>query len=221
MPAIACRRTGNVCTQQKLGKGEHVRILLIDDHTLFREGIKLLLSRMEGNMEVKEADSVEDALALPPALRDFDVVLLDINLPGRHGLDSLLLLREEFPSAAVVILSGFESREAMLEAKAKGARGYLVKTVSADAMLAALRQVMAGEACFPVPSGEADAVSRISPRQQEILPLLAQGLSNKEIGRALGMSDNTVRTHLSVIFRALNVHNRTEAARVARRMGIL
>lgn len=199
-----------------------MRILIVDDHALVRAGIVLLLSRLDAGCETVEVGSVEEALALGSAIPpDFDLVLLDLNLDGMKGLDGLRAIRQTFPAAAVVILSGLESQEAMREARAKGARGYIVKSVSADSMLEALRQVLDGETCFPSIEPAGDTEARLTPRQREILRLLCEGRANKEIALQLGMSDNTVRSHLTFIFRELGAHTRTEVAFAARRLGLL
>jgi two-component system, NarL family, nitrate/nitrite response regulator NarL len=203
-------------------KGRAVRILIVDDHALFRAGIVLLLSRLDPEVEVVEVGSVEDAFALarptPPA---FDLVLLDLTLRGTTGLDSVRAMRETFPGSAVVILSGIESPDAMREARAKGAQGYIVKAVSADSMLASLRTVLSGHTHFPLIKIAGTGEAKLTPRQLEILRLLCVGRTNKEIAAELRMSDNTVRSHLLFVFRALGVRTRTEAALAARRMGLV
>jgi DNA-binding NarL/FixJ family response regulator len=199
-----------------------MRVLIVDDHALFRAGIALLLSRLDPEIEVTDVGSVEQALALTKSTQPaFALVLLDLNLHGMQGLDGLRSVRQAFPGSAIVILSGLESPEAMREARAKGAKGYIVKTGSADSMLDALRKVLDGETHFPLIETAATTQPRLTPRQREILQLLCEGRSNKEIALKLAMSDNTVRSHLLFIFRALGVGSRTEAAFAARRMGLL
>lgn len=199
-----------------------MRILIVDDHALVRAGIVLLLSRLGPECEAVEVAGVEEALALGSAVSPpFDLVLLDLNLQGMKGLDGLRDIRQAFPAAAVVILSGVDSQEAMREARAKGALGYIVKAVSADAMLDALRQVLEGQPCFPSIDAASGAQAKLTPRQREILRLLCEGRANKEIALELGMSDNTVRSHLTFIFRELGAHTRTEVAFAARRLGLI
>lgn len=200
-----------------------MRILIIDDHALFRAGMALLLARLDQDVEVVEAGCVEDALALArPAPPDFALVLLDVSLQGTTGLQGLRAVQQAFPGSAVVILSALESAEAMREARVKGARGYVVKTGAPDAMLGALREVLGGRTYFPAieQTEHATAETRLTPRQREILQLLCEGRTNKEIANQLGMSDNTVRSHLMQMFRALGVRTRTEAAVAARRLGL-
>ena len=199
-----------------------MRILIIDDHALFRAGIALLLLRLDAAVALVEVSSVEEALVLaesrPPG---FELVLQDLNLHGTQGLDALRTMQQAFPGAALVVVSGRESSEAMREARAKGARGYIVKSMSADAMLAALQKVLAGASHFPLLADADPHETRLTPRQRDILKLLCQGLANKEIALQLGMSNNTVRTHLMFAFRVLGVRSRTAAALAARRLGFI
>ena len=199
-----------------------MRILIVDDHALFRAGIALLLLRLDTAVDLVEVSSVEEALVLaetrPPR---FDLVLQDLNLHGTQGLDALRAMQQAFPGAALVVLSGRESPDAMREARAKGARAYIVKAVSADAMLAALQQVLAGASHFPLLTDAGPHDTRLTPRQRDILKLLCQGLANKEIALQLGMSNNTVRTHLMLAFRVLGVRSRTAAALAARQLGLI
>lgn len=198
-----------------------MRILIVDDHALFRAGVALLLLRLDAAVELVEVSSVEEALVLaetrPPR---FELVLQDLNLHGTQGLDALHTMQQAFPGAALVVVSGRESPEAMREARAKGARGYIAKAVSADVMLAALQQVLTGNSYFPLLLDADPHETRLTPRQRDILKLLCQGLANKQIALQLGMSDNTVRTHLMFAFRVLGVRSRTAAALAARRLGL-
>lgn len=198
-----------------------MRLLIVDDHVLFRAGVVLLLGRLASTVYAVEAGSLDEALAHTGA--EFDLILLDLNLRGATGLDGLKSLRQHFPDAAIVVVSGVESVDAMREARVKGARGYVVKNVSPDTLLAALRSVLQGESYFPLIDDLCDgrAMVRLTPRQRDVLEQLCQGRTNKEIALRLGMSDNTVRTHLAALFRVLGVRTRTEAARAARNQGLL
>lgn len=197
-----------------------MHILIVDDHALFRAGMALLLRRLDPGVEVIEASSAEEALSMAAPTPPFLLVLLDLSLHGMQGLDSLRVMQQTFPEAAVVVLSGRESSQSMFEARAKGARAYLVKAMSADAMLDALRKVLAGDCHFPLLPLAHVCETRLTPRQHDILKLVSKGLANKEIALQLGMSDNTVRTHLMLVFRQLGVRSRTAAASAAQRMGL-
>lgn len=209
-----------------------MNILIVDDHALFREGLKSLLVRLDGHVSIHEAGSIEAGLALAQQLNDFDLIVLDLNLPGLNGLDGLKLFRQRFPASPLVILSGVDDETTVQAALTQGAQGFIAKASSADAMLAGLRRVIAGEPCRPglhpddngTPGSTetlADSAIHMTPRQIDVLIRLCRGASNKEIARELGMSDNTVRTHLAVIFKELGARSRTEVAFLARQKGLL
>lgn len=209
-----------------------MKILLIDDHSLFREGLRHLLRRLETDAHIFEASSVEAGLAL--GADEFDLILLDHRLPGLHGLDGLYALRRRFPSSPIILVSGYTESSLADEAIAAGAMGYISKSADVDTMLDAFRRVLNGELCRvddvscatvvnpPPASAEAadaaeDGAVHLTRRQQDVLRQLCEGRSNKEIGRHLSMSDNTVRSHVAGIFRALGVKSRIEAVVTARR----
>ena len=198
-----------------------MHILLIDDHALFRAGMSLLFQRIDPDVRIVEADSLESALAHQTADADpFDLILLDLALQGMNGLDGLRPLQKKFANVPVVMVTGSAQHDAMNEARAKGARGYLIKTSAADAMMQALQKVLQGQSHFPDELAPAQASAHMTPRQREVLDLLCQGKVNKEIASLLGMSDDTVRTHLKMVFRSLDVHTRTEAVLAARKLGL-
>lgn len=208
-----------------------VEILIVDDHVLFRDGLKYLLSRLADKLIIHEAGSAEAGLAVSFQHKALSLILLDLNLPGSNGMDALKAFRQCFPGCPVVVLSGVDDRATVMNTRHLGAKGFISKSASADAMLSSLRLVLAGESCFHV-SPSLDAQSEISqplekstlhltPRQVEVLSRLCQGHSNKLIGRELGMSDNTVRSHLAVVFRELGACSRTEVAFLAHKKGLI
>ena len=198
-----------------------MHVLLIDDHALFRAGMSLLFQRIDPQVQIAEADSLEAALAQQVAdTHPFDLILLDLALQGMNGLDGLRPLQKKFANVPVVMVTGSAQHDAMNEARAKGARGYLIKTTAADAMMHALQKVLQGQSHFPDELAPAQASAHMTPRQREVLNLLCQGKVNKEIASMLGMSDDTVRTHLKMVFRSLDVHTRTEAVLAARKLGL-
>ncbi|HTN65772.1 MAG TPA: response regulator transcription factor [Burkholderiaceae bacterium] len=208
-----------------------MNVLLIDDHVLFREGLRHILRRLDPSAFIHEASSVEACFALDSGLDEFDLVLLDVQLPGLRGLDGLRTIQKRFPSSPVVLISGYADRSMADEAMAHGAMGFISKSVNAENMLASLRRVLDGELCplddqlSDPASGMQQALTResihLTPRQIDVLVQLCKGHSNKGIGRALSMSDNTVRSHVAGIFRALGVKSRAEAIVQARRGGLL
>jgi DNA-binding NarL/FixJ family response regulator len=198
-----------------------MHVLLIDDHALFRAGMSLLFQRMDPDVQIVEANSLEAALTQDVAIaHPFDLILLDLTLQGMNGLDGLRPLRKKFAGVPVVVVTGSAERDAMNEARAKGAKGYLVKTTPADTMLQALQEVLQGHSHFSEDLAQASVHGSMTPRQREVLDLLCKGKMNKEIASILGTSDHTVRTHLKMVFRAMDVHTRTEAVLAARRLGI-
>lgn len=208
-----------------------MRILIVDDHALFREGLKLLLVRLDSAAEVLESGDVEAGLAYAERGDGIDLILLDINLPGCRGVEALPRFREKFPTSPVVLISGVDAPEVIREGLASGARGFIHKSVTADEMRAAIGKVLAGGSCHAVSAdpfsslGTTEATppsaGQLTPRQREVLVRLCEGMSNKEIGRELDMSDNTVRVHVAGIFRILGARSRTEAAMLARRRGLV
>lgn len=203
-------------------------ILLVDDHPLFREGVVQILGKIEPGAEIYEAWSCEEALDIIGREPGLDLVLLDLMLPGMDGLDGLQRFRQRFPTLPVVILSAAEDPRTVRAALERGAQGYIPKSTPPRVMIHAIHLVLEGGVYAPPGVSDADnpdpaeqAAALLTPRQHEVLRLLVEGKSNKEIARTLALSDNTVRVHAAAIFKALNVRNRTEAAFAAIRLGIL
>jgi DNA-binding NarL/FixJ family response regulator len=195
----------------------NLHILLIDDHAIFRNGLRLLLDDGMPEVRVSEADSLEAVLCneTPPP----DLVLLDIRLPGLSGLDGIALLKQRWPTTVVLILSGLDAPEAVSEALASGAAGHISKAEAADRILERI-EVALGTLSLPAAEAEAPG-SQLTPRQREILNQLCIGLSNKLIARRLALSENTVRRHVQDILEHFHVESRAEAVFAARRRGIV
>lgn len=209
-----------------------MRVLLIDDHTLFRSGLETLLERH--GIEVIAAvgdgrEGIVKARELSP-----DVVLLDMRMPDMNGLEVLNALRREALAMPIVMLTTSNEEEDLVECLRSGAQGYLLKDMEPIELVTALRESVAGKtvvapelagvlARMVVQGGESPAEPRreptpfsdLTPREMEILCLLAEGQSNKVIARNLGISDGTVKLHVKAILRKLNVHSRVEAAVMA------
>lgn len=216
-----------------------MRILLVDDHTLFREALQHVLRQFDGAAVVIEAATAQEAVRLAAHYHDLDLILLDLALPGLNGLSALPQLRDLRPTAPLVILSATEETSAVRQALEAGAAGYIPKSSSSHEMIAALRLVMAGEVYVPpallaalealettatptVGSVETHgAVEGLTPRQVEVLRLMGQGLSNKGICRRLNVAEGTVKLHVTAILRALNTSNRTQAVIEATRRGLI
>lgn len=214
-----------------------IRILIVDDHSLFRSGIKLVLQR-QGEFEVVgEAgdglEGVKRAKQLKP-----DVVLLDLHMPGTSGLEALRLLVEDAPETQVVMLTVSEDAEDLLETLRAGARGYLLKNIDTEFLLESIRRAARGESVMSpqiahvladslrAPPKDNVAVAdvnsgKLSPREREIIVMLAHGSSNKEIARVLNLSESTIKIHVQGILRKLNLTKRVQAAVYAVAHGLI
>jgi two-component system, NarL family, nitrate/nitrite response regulator NarL len=202
------------------------RVLLIDDHTLFRTGMRMIMQSFPGMGDILEAGSV--MLARQHEEQRIDIILLDIHMPGLNGLDGMGLLRSIFRTAKIIFVSASVSADAVADAAQRGAEGFLPKSASADDIFAALATVLSGGKCFPGLAGYATQKSNgrsgapsLSARQMEVLALLAQGKPNKVIAREMGLSENTVRVHVSAMFAQLGVNSRTAAVLAAQQAGLV
>ena len=204
-----------------------ISVLLVDDHTLFRSGIRSLLQRYAEFTVVGEAadgvEGIKRARQLQP-----DVVLLDLNMPGMSGVETLQLMLQDCPKTAVIMLTVSEDAEDLSAALKAGARGYLIKNIDADYLVRALGRAAAGEAVVAeamtaklvtqlrnvgaaktVPPSELD---KLTPREKEILACLARGESNKSIARTLDVAESTVKIHVQNILKKFNLSSRVQAA---------
>ena len=207
-------------------------LLLVDDHTLFRTGLRLIVQDHPGVGRIAEAGSVAQACALQ--LAEARLILLDIQLPAMSGLEGMHLLRRACPLARIVLVSASVAPGAAHEARTRGADGFLPKSASADDILQAITLALAGQPCFPSyashtstpqlqPAGNElpSPAPTLTPRQLEVLTLLCLGKPNKVIARDLGLSENTVRVHVAAIFAQLGVNSRSTALLAAQRWGML
>lgn len=209
-----------------------MKIILADDHTLFRGGFALLFKQLEAGAMVLEAGNLSEALALAAAHPDVDLMLLDLNMPGMNGATGIRQVAEAHPQLPVIVLSASETRQSVQEVIAAGALGFIPKSSSSALMQSAVRLVLAGGVYLPaqmllsdepVVSAHSAPVEplKLSERQREVLRLLAAGKANKQICRELDIGEGTVKVHIAAVFRLLEVSNRTEAANAARRLGLL
>jgi DNA-binding NarL/FixJ family response regulator len=210
-----------------------MRLLLADDHPLFREGVKPVLEKLDAYIELVEATdypSAFEAMHRAALNGGVDLALLDLYMPGMDGLEGIVRFRAAFPDTPVVVLSAAEQTEDIQQLLSEGALGYVTKSSSSEVILGALRLVLAGGVY--VPPGLMDqngAVATIpetvrtgslTTRQIDVLRELAKGLSNKQIAKVLQVTEGTVKIHLAAVFRNLRVTNRTEAVLVAQKMGL-
>ncbi len=215
-----------------------MRIVLADDHGLIRDGIKPFLVELGGDVTVLEAGDFDTALTLAKEQDALDLVLLDLKMPGMNGFTGLETMASRFPSVPVVIMSGYFDRKDVLGALNSGAAGYIPKTMSGIAMLNALRLILSGEKYLPssafsddggeksppepeIPLAEAknDSLSALTAREMEILKLLIEGKTNKEIARDLDLQEITIKIHVRNVYRKINASNRAQAVSIALRSG--
>jgi len=215
-----------------------MNILLIDDHFCAREGVACLLKQIFPELQVFEAESFDEGLAIARET-PLNLVLLDIQLPGKDGLSGLAELRLEFPNLCVAMFSGLDDRELVFEALRLGAMGFIAKSVSRQAFVEALRDVLSGRVYLPAsvvgpqpvpePAPTTAGIKPVSdpaslgltPREFEVLGWLVQGMCNKEIARKLGIEEQTVKNHLRPIFQKFAVVRRTELLVKVFEMGIV
>jgi len=210
-----------------------IRVLLADDHTLVRAGIRSLLENMEGIEVIAEAGDGREALRLVRTHRP-DVVLMDIAMPGLNGLEAAARIAKKFPNVRVIILSMHVNEEYVLQALRAGAAGYMVKGADAAELEIAIRAVARGETYLsPMVSkhvvtdyiqrisGETSPLELLTPRQREVLQLIAEGYSTKKIARTLKISVKTVETHRMQLMERLDIHDIAGLVRYAIRVGLV
>ena len=212
---------------------EPIRILIADDHTLFRDGLAALFASVTDTEVVGEAASGEEAIALAESLQP-DVVLMDIQMPGLNGIEATRRITHASPHIGVVMVTMFEDDESVFAAMRAGARGYVLKGADQDEMLRCVRAAARGEALFgptiaarltrffaaPRPAGPPNLFPDLTDREREVLDLIAQGRNNEAIADELVISRKTVRNHVSNILNKLQVADRAQAIVRARQAGM-
>lgn len=217
-----------------------MKILLVDDHPLMREALREVLKQLDTSIEVLEASDCDAALEIADRQPDLDLILLDIQLPGRSGLDALSDFRKGHPAVPVVVLSASEIPGDVMRAIDGGAMGFIPKSQPSRVLISALRLVLAGGVYLPTallsqpttlpggpqPAAVASTTGKsakdigLTARQAEVLALLVQGKPNKLICRELGMAEGTVKVHMSAILQVLGVATRTQAVIAVGRLGL-
>lgn len=192
---------------------------LADDHPIMRAALASALAEL-GDVRFVEASDAPGTLALAEAHPELDLLLVDLRMPGSSGLDAIRTLRERAPQVPLVVVSADEDPAHVAALLALGVSGYVPKSEPPAVIVSAVRLVLAGGTYVPPrlmggPAGPPGP--ELTPRQAEVLKLLAQGLPNKSIANALGVSEGTIKVHLIAVFRALNVRNRTAAVLAAQR----
>lgn len=218
-----------------------MKILLVDDHALFRDGMRYVLQQLpEEEVEIMEAGNFADALKIAVQHPELDLALLDLNMPGSEGPVSVRYFHQRFPHIPVVVVSGEDGRAYMEKVMGYGAMGFICKSSTAAVMLSALNLVLSGGIYVPPQLlgpqedfSEKDAGSSLdrrsqntneyglTPRQMQVLAHLAAGLSNKEIAEAIHLAEGTVKIHVAAVYQTLRVSNRMEAVRMAEKLGLV
>ncbi len=208
-----------------------MKILVVDDHALVREGLRQVLKGLGTDVDVLEAGSCSRAFELAAQHTDLDLVLLDYHLPDMNGLDALDVFARQYPELPIIMLSGSVNPRVMRQVLNKGAAAFLTKSGMSDELLSVTRLVLAGDVYVPPELMAASAgttanelqadqpAPQFTPRQEEVLYLLLDGYANKEIGRMLNLSDETVKNHVTAILRGFGVTTRTQAVLAANRHG--
>lgn len=232
--ANGAKRLADAYHGKTMTPGETVRVVLIDDHDLIRRGIKTMLETEPGIEVVGEADDGAKALALVEETFP-DVVVIDVVMPHKDGIDATSEIKDRFPNMGVVVLSGHDEQQFIFDALKAGASGYLLKTADLDDVISTVQAVAKGEAKID-PEVAAKVLSEfqhyqqaevqeayqpLTPREREILQLMSEGLPNKTIATRLSISERTVTTHVANIYSKLQVNNRVSAIQEAMRRRIL
>ncbi len=206
-------------------------ILIADDHPLFREALRGVALRLLPGAQIREAENAEALYAMVDAEPDADLLLLDLNMPGTHGFSALVHLRAAHPQLPVAMVSAREEPEVMRRALDHGAMGFIPKSSDAATLASALQQVLDGERwvpdaalnATPIADDEraiAARVRELTPQQFRVLQMLGSGLLNKQIGYELGVTEATIKAHMSAILRKLGANNRTQAVLLAGKLAV-
>jgi DNA-binding NarL/FixJ family response regulator len=209
-----------------------MRVIIADDHPLYREAVRLRLERSFPSAETWEAGSLDELLALRAAIAGtLDLVLLDLHMPGMSGADLVARVVDTFAGAPVALVSGLANAADVTAAVRAGARGFLPKTLAPEHFTAALTLICSGGSYVPAdvlnaapdgagPAAERELLDGLTPREQQVLVRLATGAPNKEIGRDLGLAEITVKLHVRQILKKIGARNRSEAASIAAKAGL-
>lgn len=215
-----------------------IKVLMVDDHALFRDGMRYVLQQLADEVEVIDSGNFVDGMKQAAENPDLDLALIDLNMPGSEGVKSILVFHEKNPSIPLVVVSGSDQREDIEKVMEYGAMGFISKMSSSKMMLSALRMVLDGGVYLPPQLLQQAMVgldqgnsgdrrtdrpnkSGLTTRQTQTLQLLAEGLSNKEISQRMNLAEGTVKIHTAAVYQTLRVSSRLEAVSTARRLGYL
>jgi two-component system, NarL family, response regulator DegU len=223
---------------ESAGEPERIKILIVDDHTLVREGFARMLELEPQFIVAGQSSSAREALDKVKNLKP-DIVLMDIKLPGINGIEATKMIKKDYPDVEVIILSMYDEEEYVMESVKAGATGYVLKDISTDELFSAIKVVHSGGSLIqpglarkvlkefahmareaPQP-GRTSPIKELSDREIEVLQCVSEGKSNKEIAEQLTISEKTVKAHLRTIFRKLEVSDRAQAVAEAMRKGLV
>ncbi|TWX67940.1 response regulator transcription factor [Colwellia demingiae] len=198
---------------------DNMKIILADDHPLFRQALTITLKSHFTSAKIVDAQNIPELELHLESEEKADLLLLDLDIPGAHGFNSLISIRRSHPDLGIVVISGFEDKETIHKAMSFGAAGFIPKSTPVPKMVVAIKEVLNGT--LWTPDGEFnpnekvnkidDKIASLTPKQHEILLMFADGLLNKQIASQLGTSESTIKSHASIIFLKLGVRNRTQA----------
>ena len=198
---------------------DNMKIILADDHPLFRQALTITLKSHFDGVLIIDAQNIPELEQHLKSKEKADLLLLDLDIPGAQGFNSLISIRRSYPDLGIVIISGFEDKETIHKAMSFGAAGFIPKSTPVPTMVVAIKEVLNGTLWTPEGEFNAsvhlnnadDKIASLTPKQHEILLMFADGLLNKQIAAQLGTSESTVKSHSSIIFLKLGVQNRTQA----------
>jgi DNA-binding NarL/FixJ family response regulator len=200
-----------------------IRVLIADDHPVVRSGLAMIIQYSEGIETIAEASTGAEAVQLYRQHQP-DVVLMDLKMPEMGGVDAIAAIRQECPEARIIVLTTYDGDEDIYRGLSAGARGYLLKNVTRQELLEAIRQVHSGRKYIPAEVGarltERMNSPQLTERERQVLLKMTEGLNNQEIANALNISEGTIKFHVNGILRKLNVSDRTQAVLVALKRGI-
>jgi DNA-binding NarL/FixJ family response regulator len=197
-----------------------MKILIVDDHALFRDGLKYVLNALGDDISIFEASSSSASITLLKANPDIDLLLVDLNMPGERGLAVLKECRINYSMIPVVVVSGSKLKQDIQQAMDMGAMGFISKDINSRLMINILQLVLSGGLYFPqIISSDDKAL--FTPKQREVLEFIVEGLSNKVIAANMGIAEATIKMHVTAIFKILEVTNRTQAAMITKENGLL
>jgi DNA-binding NarL/FixJ family response regulator len=207
-----------------------VKILLADDHALFRDGLRLVLAGVDSDLRIVEATDYPEALSVAGAEKGLDLALVDLSMPGMDRFSGLSALCDRLKDVPVVVVSANESNEDVRQALGCGASGYIPKALDSEVIRAALERILSGGTYLPpsmvgwekdAPPAKIPPPTRLTPRQHDVLGFIARGFSNKKIASELKLAEGTVKLHVAALLKTLGVNNRTEAVFTATAQGLV